>query len=370
MKTSDKMITSNIDWDFIIETIKAEKCILFIGPEVFSHPLHGSIQDNLKAFLDVKNNEDILSYYDKDGFFLFKSSGAKTKTYYKIKKFYLDEFPWTTEIFEKISQIPFHAIISVSPDETILKTFKKLQVRYKFDFYWKNQKVENVATPTKKIPLIYNIFGSIRQEESLILTHDDLFDYFKSIFGARTMPDELKTVLTTAHNYIFLGLEFDKWYMQLLLRLLYLHHETYKFARYAANQELTDEICSLCINEFKIEFVSRKIEEFVNELYLNCRSAGILREKEENKKSELTIIGELVSNGELENALSTFQDYLNGKGDVAEEMTDDLVVITNRYHRLQKKITQGIIDNGEADLQFNKIVVDVLSILSKAKKFE
>jgi hypothetical protein len=26
-----------IDWDIIIETIKAEKCILFLGPELFTN---------------------------------------------------------------------------------------------------------------------------------------------------------------------------------------------------------------------------------------------------------------------------------------------------------------------------------------------
>src|SRR6185503_4126776 len=85
------------------------------------------------------------------------------------------------------------------------------------DFYHKNNAAKVIATPSKENPLIYNLLGDLEVEESLILSHKDLFDYFMSLFGNFKLPDALQTSIVAAKHIIFLGFKFEKWYAQLLL---------------------------------------------------------------------------------------------------------------------------------------------------------
>ena len=275
--------TVRIDWDFTLETIREGKCILFLGPELFTSSQGKKLSETMLEHLDYPNNPDILNYYPSEDFFLFKNKGAQTKSYYKIKSFYQQSFPEAEKHLEKIAQIPFHFIISITPDNKLIHVYERLNFKNKSDFYWKNHSsTTKVKLPTQEAPLVYNLFGTIEMQESMILTHNDLFDFFQSIFGERSMPKELKHIIQKAHNLIFLGIPFNKWYLQLLLRILSLHNDN-EFIRYAANQSIDEEMAAFCSQQFSIEFLPEKVEEFISELYQRCEQAGMLKEVTEAK---------------------------------------------------------------------------------------
>ncbi|MCB0666282.1 MAG: hypothetical protein KDC80_10685, partial [Saprospiraceae bacterium] len=71
---------STIDWDFIISTIEDEKCILFLGPEIFTDEQGHRLEDRVFKYLNVDNNPDIQTCYREDNLFLFNSRARKTKT--------------------------------------------------------------------------------------------------------------------------------------------------------------------------------------------------------------------------------------------------------------------------------------------------
>ena len=116
MTISEKQLSSNqniIFWDVILDTIESEKCVLFIGPEIFAPSPEIRLSNKLADFLEVEKDEGV-RFYDDDLFY-FKEPEKKTITYYKIKQFYNQRFEDTEDILRKIAQIPFHYIISINP---------------------------------------------------------------------------------------------------------------------------------------------------------------------------------------------------------------------------------------------------------------
>lgn len=222
-----------------------------------------------------ENRERILSY-NPDGFFLFSSSEEKTIVYRKIIDFF--EGQTIEDIIQKIAEIPAHLVVSINPDNALKNYFVKHNHPHSFEFFDKNQKKDIVAAPTKEKPLFYNLFGSINNLETLILTHYDLFEYFKAVMGNNVLPLELRTALESATNYIFFGFQFDKWYVQLILCLLKLHDKNYLFMRYALENSMSNDTKSLCKDHFKIQFIGADNQAFLTTLHEKCKQAGILRD--------------------------------------------------------------------------------------------
>ena len=370
MTSSNKNIT-DIDWGFITETIKNEKCILFIGAELFRDENDLTLEEQMSKYLDVDKNPDIQNFYKDDGLFLFTSGTKKTKSYYKIKKFYNQRFPKSEAIFNELAKIPFHFIVSITPDKKCYETFESLGFTSRFGFYWKKQKADNtVNKPTKKNPIIYNMLGSIERQDSMVLTHDDLFDYFESIFQENSMPEKLKLNIKEAHNFIFLGLDFEKWYMQLLLRILYLHNDKYEFMRYAANQKVSDELKAFCFQQFKIEFVPTQIKEFVNELYKECEKVGLLRQHEEKQNSVIEQFKSWLAQDRIEDVLKGVKNFLQNLGETGKDLMDDVLLLTNRFRRLNRKINLGVMDSRDIESESNKIRLSLIELLKEAKELE
>ncbi len=268
--------TIPIDWDFIVKTIKRQRCVLFLGPELFkSKDGKHALQHEFFKQLAEENPDKILSY-NEDGFFLFNNPQSKTRMFLKIIDFFEENFD--EGIIRKIAEIPFHTLVSINPDVTLKRIFEDSGKPYTFEFFDKNNKKDIVDAPTKDKPLIYNLFGSVTKEDTLILTHDELFEYFRAIMGNNILPLELRSALENALDYVFLGFQFDKWYVQLILSLLKLHDEKYHFIRYASANKMCKETASLCINHFKIEFIDNDADKFVNTLHTKCKEAGILRD--------------------------------------------------------------------------------------------
>ena len=213
-------------WERITQRIEEEKCILILGPDIV--PLETvSLNEQLKSYLK-KEGHDGLKYYTDDEFFSFTDEADKEYVICDVQKFYVKLQP--NEIHRKIAEIPFHLIISVSPDLLIKKTFDDKKLDYTFDFYNKEQNPQGFEKPTSGKPLIYNLFGNIKVEGSLIFTYEELFDYLIAIFGKHELHQDLRQELKDARLILFLGFKFDKWYFKLILKLLNFHKDSIRRA--------------------------------------------------------------------------------------------------------------------------------------------
>lgn len=359
-----------IDWDLTLDTILNGKCILFLGPEVFTSSGGQTLDEQLLHYIGAREDPAIKVY--QDGLFFFRIKQQRTQTYLKIRRFFQESsFPEATQLFEKIAQIPFHCILTVTPDQQLSQTFKQLNIRHKTSFYWKKQPADHRAPlPTLQSPLLYEMLGSIEKPESLVLTHDDLYDYLESIFQGQGMSARLKDhIINDAQSIIFLGLPFDRWYMQLILRVLHLHKDE-EFMRFAASQELSKEIKTLCKEQFEINFVPNNINSFVDELFQRCQACGQLRDLSEGQSSLIPNLKKLISKDQLEESLQQFQEWLESLGEQGLDLLDDVLLISSRHRRLNRKITQGIISSEDGNVELNKIRSSLLGLLKDAQPLE
>lgn len=284
-------LKEEMKWDQIIKRIEEEKCILILGPDL---ALEGkqTMNEQLKDYLD-NNSARNYKYYIDDEFYSFFKPTDKIRAFFDVQDFFSKlEY---TQIHKKIAEIPFHLIISVSPDLRIRKAFEDSKIDYLFDFYNKEEAPQVIGKPTRIKPLIYNLFGNLDVEGSLIFTYNDLFDYLIAIFGTNQLHKDLRSELQKSSIVLFIGFKFEKWYFKLLLRLLYenkdkLSHaavndfKNYFFEDGEGNNlhqaELYNCVETFYSNEYEIGFFDLSGEEIINNIYERFSQKNELRKKQ------------------------------------------------------------------------------------------
>ncbi len=352
-----------IEWDFILDKIKKEKCILLLGPELWLSKEGKPFEQLLLEQIESDDSKKQLSYYKKDGFFLFNSAEEKMHFGYKMEQLYQSECD--DEVFHTISRLPFHLIISATPDLNLKRVFEKNNINHNFSFYDKTTAPEEVPEPTNEAPLIYNLLGNVEKWESLILTYDDLFDFLSEIMGDRELPTNLKNALKEADSLIFLGFKFEKWYVQLLLRILQLQMGKTK---YAYNKAFDYETKCFCIEQFKIKFVDEDMHLFIRELYDKCEAEGLLRETGDEESVVSEQIENFIAQDKIEKAIQTAKAFFSGKGET--DLVEDIILLEGRYNRLMRKINLGVLEESTSEVDHNKIKLALMELNKELKSLE
>ncbi len=350
-----------VNWNFIQQTLKEQKCVLFLGPEVLTTSDKKPIHPELCNFLDVNNNQNIQRYYDKDEFFFFADDVAKMMTIYQIKEFYNRAFD--TSIYEKIAQLPFSLIVTVNPDMLLHQTFTRLGIEHQFAFHG-NPENKYIQQPRRDFPLIYNLFGSIENAESLILTHDDLFEFIFTVMSQQGLPQEIRSTLNNADNFIFVGFSFDKWYLQIILKILNPKRKKFQLA---LEKNVVKETRTLFFDQFRLDFDDIAPYEFVEKLMQMCQTDGILRNLDKAQRSVSQEIADLVAADELAKALDKSIAFL---GEKDPDLKNDLIGTKSRLSRLTRQVDKGIISTADAQLENNKIHEAILQLLKELKLYE
>lgn len=353
-------IRQPIDWDYLLDTIRDEECLLILGRDAFADAGGRSAYTRLLEALDLPNNRYIRRYYPDEDFFLFDHKSYRTQFCHQIKQFYRGERPG--EIPGLLAEIPFHVYLTLTPDLLLRQAFQERDFAFQHGFYKKNTDPQPIRPPSAENPLIYHLFGCVENEESLVLSHDDLYDYFKSIFARRSMPGELKDELREVRNLIFLGVPFDKWYMQILLREFELHNQQYAFTRFAANQSLSDDVCTLCMEQFQIQFIDNNIPDFVRELHRRVSADPTLAARASaGPRSDLrALVRARLANGETEAALDELAEAPE-----AGACQDDVEKLSGRFGRLKKRRMAGVLSAEESMRLENEINADILELLKQ-----
>ncbi|MEZ4828476.1 MAG: SIR2 family protein [Bacteroidia bacterium] len=343
-----------IEWEAIIENISSGRTILCLGPELLTRD-GKSIDELLREAVGPQAKA-----YD-DGLFYF--GGSDIVAYSKIKRLYQQPFPELEEILEKIARIPFQILIPLTPDHHLEKSFENQQFAFQHATYVRRKSAPEIADPTRDLPLIYHLLGEIEQRESLVLTHDDLYDFFESVIEHRSMPELLQSRIKEAYNYIFIGLPFEKWYMQLLLRVLG-QHTNKNALKYAANHAFDTGIQAFCYEQFNILCVPDHIGDFVTELHNRCEAEGLLRGS--GGPSPLkTIAKGLVGKDKLREALDKLLDHYETELPGDSESMNFLLSLSARLTRLEDKVGRGSIDSRDANVERAQIRDSLLDFISQ-----
>ena len=120
-----------------------------------------------------------------------------------------------------LAKLPFKIYLTTNPDSLLARALEEADKRPHVALCPWNDEIEQSqstyeAEPTKKEPLVYHLFGQMRQPYSLVLTEDDHFNY---LIGATTNKDLIPEVVRRAQKdrlLLFLGFRLDDWNFRVL----------------------------------------------------------------------------------------------------------------------------------------------------------
>lgn len=368
---------STVNWEDIIDTLDEEKCILFLGSGAYRTPGGADIEEAKMDWLDARNKENPwITLCGEDGFLLFRKKRFRRKVVSKLSEFYQQAFPDTEANFEKLARIPFKMIFSLSPDNILTHAFDKQGLGYQTDFYFYDRTINSeLPKPTKKEPLIYNLLGNIDQPESLVLTQDEFYRYLKSILQEKSFSLKLRKEIEDAESYIFLGLPYEQWYFQLLLRILSLHSEKLKEVERLAVQEFEQpQLQKQYRVEFQLEFIPTDISKFIDELYEKCADAEILKSPvvtaiSPDKQLDLDTkeVKELIGKSKVEEAFQRLITYFDSTKKEEIQKANQLTSLYSRFNRIRKRRATGTLKSDDFEVEHNLIVENLLNFISEIK---
>jgi hypothetical protein len=272
--------------ELIIKRIYDQKCILILGPDIVFN-FEKSLLNELSSHLNKNGIEHKFDAYDE----LFSSNIDNDPLFFDELSTFFDNLT-AAPIYQKIAEIPFHLIISLSPDLILKQVFEYNKLDYSFDYYNKILNPKPIENPEKQKPLIYNILGSYKEYDSLVLCFRNVFDYLAAILGNKQLNSDLKYAINSAQSILFLGFKFDKWYFKMILQVLNLGEKAIKQASLKEIERIGDKevkqnmVVDFYKNEFKLQFIKQDENEVIDLLYNRFLNKNELRKPRKEKIAE------------------------------------------------------------------------------------
>ncbi|AYL93851.1 toll/interleukin-1 receptor domain-containing protein [Mucilaginibacter celer] len=208
----------------ILAELKQKRCVLVIGPELGDHDEPSFFERLCEALprLDFDHKSldgaSAVSEYTFLNEELIQIKAGTEPWLSTLVKWFYEEQTWLDEPLRKISQIPFSMIISLMPDGRLKRIFDEQQLPYTFN-YCPIDKVRPVTeTTSADAPLIYHLIGNLEEKE-VVLTFENMFALLKNVLK-NDLPTVVQKTLAEAKSVVFLGVRYERWHTQLLLRYI------------------------------------------------------------------------------------------------------------------------------------------------------
>lgn len=359
-------------WEYLLACLQKEETVLFLGPGILPHTAHNTVEDALFQHLLETSEASggfIEKFYRDDKFFKLKEKGIEENRFFFLssyQKFFNKDnaqLDAAREVVSKIVQIPFSTIITLCPNQLLESAYGEDYASHS-DFYKKKEKPRPYIPGTKEDPLIYYMRGNIADDASMVISHNDLFDYLESIYESKSMDDTFKSDLKQAKYFIFLGLPLEAWYMQLLMRLFEFHIKTPKilalkrFTEQHNGQKLVYE------DLYEMEFHDHDGPEFIEQLYKICEERSLLKAPKSNTKQasfqrDALVFQERLKNGHIVQSLTELENLSKKYLQPASEYSEYLINLSTKsssYKKALRDYTTGFLTKPDFSVEENKLI--------------
>jgi hypothetical protein len=118
---------------------------------------------------------------------------------------------------------PFPIYLTTNPDHLLEAALEEAGKRPRTLLCPWNDYVERVQDdydelPTAETPLVYHLFGSLDEADSLVLTEDDYFNYLIGVTSNRKLIPEVVRRALADSALLFLGFRMDDWNFRVIFR--------------------------------------------------------------------------------------------------------------------------------------------------------
>lgn len=271
---------SNRQWGNLLKDIERQRCILLLGPRLALGQKNGAEEPLIELLAQHLSNELAAEGIP------FETAASRDLSYIaqrfmtipKIRRidledeaisFYQKHQQTIPHFYKHIANLPFHLIINTTPEDFILKAFRKagkLGARLMHYNYRKEMAVD-LFEPTPGNPLIYNLLGDLSDPESLVLSQENQVDFIKNVVkGNPPIPNQLMRHFDDRKTYLFLGFNLEKWYFRLILDSLKLGDKNMTIAPQLDNYPVTSITQSFYEDRYRFVFIAERIDHFLERL--------------------------------------------------------------------------------------------------------
>lgn len=233
-------LDENIYLDLIYEKISSKQCVLVLGPNIATvkrkkrdktHeiiPIHEFIALRKASFLAEKRIDlDTTKRRDLGYIAMLCHSSSYQEVNEDQLGIYVkrvctqcaDRIP---PIYQDLAQLPFPLIINTSFDNYMATAIGN---RATATFYnYKRVETSTIGEISVENPLVFNLFGSYTNHESLVLSKAQQIDFINKLGRNITKThSKINSFLNEDTVYLFLGFNTDSWHLPLLFRALNFH---------------------------------------------------------------------------------------------------------------------------------------------------
>ncbi len=348
----------------ILDALEERKCVLILGNYAFSKPQPTPEQPDAEVFLPdlllqeqhkwtgtAANPQD---FYASAQLLVNQPGGQRM--FRKLTKIQLQDLrEKQLNRFKKISEIPFDLIVSTYPFPLLHDIFDGNRIDHQFAYYSYLQESGPLAPFSDDRPLIYNLFGSEKNKESMVISLDRLYQFFFGILGVHQLPKLIQDKVRQASHLVFLGCSFDDWYMKLLLRVLKVHEKETSFSYSHQPFGLDRQNRTFFEHNFKMMFFDKEIDDFTSALHELCAEEGMLRNSEGT--AYVSVYEELqrkVEEHQFRDVLHTLDDLLIENGQKGEFLKE-LSVYQQQFHRIKEGEDYGSYQPSELEKEWRQL---------------
>lgn len=348
----------------ILDALQEQKCVLILGNFAFSKP--GAESPEQELFLPEllmreqhkwveKHPMDSPSDFYTSAQALIDHSGGQRMfiELTRIRKSDLGQKQ--LDRFKQISEIPFDLILSTYPFDLVHDVFEANQIPHQYAYYSYLQESTPLEPFTEAYPLVYNLFGSERHKESMVISLDRLYQFLFGILGVHQLPKLIQDKVQQASHLVFLGFSFDDWYMKLLLRVLKVHEKEISYAHPPGPFDIDRQNRRFFESNFKVTFLDKRIDEFVSGLHGLCAEGGLLRKHmAETSGSEYDQLQLLTEQNRLEEVLERLDDLIIQDGKQGG-LLKELGTYQQDYHKIKEWENYNALSKQELESKWRRL---------------
>ncbi|MEP7237754.1 MAG: toll/interleukin-1 receptor domain-containing protein [Ferruginibacter sp.] len=251
------------------------QCALILGPELSVDQKGVGYKSYFRKIAADKNN-GVFIYFEEDNLFAFNDDRGLKNTRRLVKEFY--NHSGDKGLLETIARIRFPLIINLCPDLALNKVYEDLGIPFKSAYFTRDNtpQFKELPEPTKELPVIYNIFGTVDPDTTLILNHSKLYETIQYLLPDNSLPESIETFLNRASSFILLGLKFDSWYYQLICHKLKLkEYNKSKTNLSASSTNFDDSVSVVMRKHFEIDFTADNPMQAMSRLVAECNGSEL-----------------------------------------------------------------------------------------------
>lgn len=245
--------------------------------------------------------------------------------------------------------------MSTYPFDLVHDAFEENQIDHQFAYYSYLQETTPLQPFSPHHPLIYNLFGSERHKESMVISLDRLYEFIFGIMGVHQLPKLIEDKVRQASHLVFLGFSFDDWYMKLLLRVLKVHEKEISYTHFPGSARIGKGNQMFFESNFKITFLNKQVDEFVENLHKMCAKEELLRKgaglQANSPYERLQMLNE---QSRFEEVLSTLDEWIIEDGKEGG-LLKELNTYQQTYHRLKELDNYDDISKEELEKAWRKL---------------